>query len=663
MIKTEGSSENTNNEKGRIDATFPASANSFFSFTSFNFQAIMLAFLGLLFYANTFTHESAFDDRMAITGNEYVQRGISGIPDILTHDAYQSYLEQRGGGNQLSGGRYRPLSLITFAIEQQVLGVNDETVVSSDAREELAAQQMHTRHVMNVLLYILSVIALFYLFKQVIFPSQPLPAFIGAMLFLIHPVHTEVVANVKSRDEILSVLFIALTFINVFQYQVANRTKNLVLACLFFFLALLSKEYAVTLIVLLPLSIYIVLGRSVNASVRSVLPFLVPLGLYLLMRFAATSGPAEGAEQNVMNNPYLYATVSQKVATELLVLLYYIKLLFFPYPLVADYSYSQIAYTDFSNPLVWCSLVLHLAIIVAAIWLIRRRHILGFAFAIYMLNLLLISNLFFSIGAPMGERLIYHSSIGFAITIAYMLNAVAARMKPSPISRGALATLLVAVAVLSGFKTISRNKDWKNDSTLFLKDVHTVPNSALVNNNAAAACMAVAKKEKANKVTRDKWFQQAIAYLDKVIAIDPNHINARSNRGLCYFNMGYPDKALPDWVLVRKAEPADPRVNQYLSILAKYYFNQGLHYGMLAGKQDSAIVAFQKGTMINPGDAFMWHNLSIASYLHGSLNEAKMAAGKALALAPNSESSRRLNERVNSISVKSASFNIPWAIR
>ncbi|MES2702735.1 MAG: tetratricopeptide repeat protein [Bacteroidota bacterium] len=636
-------------------ATAPAKAvgDPALTLLSFRVQAFIIIVLGLVFYANTFSHQAAFDDRMAITSNEYVQRGVAGIPDILTHDAFQSYLEQRNGGNQLAGGRYRPLSLITFAIEQQFLGVNDEVDNSiatgrgaSDAQEGKIAQQMPPRHVVNVLLYILSAVVLLHFFRKIIFPGNELAAFCAALLFLIHPIHTEVVANVKSRDEILSVLFIALTFIKLFAYIDTRKRSALVWSLVYFFLALLSKEYAITLVVLLPLSIYIFRQQSATVSAKAFIPYLLPLALYFLLRFAAVSGPAEGAEQNIMNNPYLYATGAQKIATQITVLLTYIKLLVWPYTLAADYSYSQIPYTGFADVIVWLSLIVHLLIASVMIIAIRKRHIIGFAIAIYLLNLLLVSNLFFNIGAPMGERLIYHSSVGFAIALAWLIFKAVAKTQPS--ARIRLAGALMAVLViLSAFKVVNRNKDWENDTTLFLADVQTVSNSILVNNNAAAACMANAKKGM-SKPERDEWFRKAIAYFNVALSKHPDYTHARLNRGLCYFNMGEPDKALPDWDTVRRQEPANQKVQYYFSVLGKYYFSQGMRYGR-ENKADSAVMAFTKGTMVDPNAADMWYNLGYAHFNARSYDQASKALERSLQLRPGNSSATQLYNQVRSM--------------
>src|SRR5947207_3331207 len=95
---------------------------SFSWLLEFKAQAIIVAALAVIFYANSFSNEYAHDDGIVIVKNEYVLEGFAGIKGILTKDAYDSYYRQLNTTNQLKGGRYRPLSIITFAIEQQFLG-------------------------------------------------------------------------------------------------------------------------------------------------------------------------------------------------------------------------------------------------------------------------------------------------------------------------------------------------------------------------------------------------------------------------------------------------------------------------------------------------------------------------------------------------------------
>jgi protein O-mannosyl-transferase len=207
----------------------------FWSMRGFRLQALIVLVLSLAFYCNSFLNEYALDDGIVIVKNEYVQEGTSGIFDILTKDAYDSYYRQLNSSNELKGGRYRPLSIVTFAVEQEFMGSLDKDSVKAILQQNMLSgigpeqkekinHEMHVRHVLNVVWYILSLLALLYFLRYIVFRGNPLMALIAAVIFTIHPIHTEVVANVKSRDEIMSLLFICLTFI--FTFKARNIKRN-----------------------------------------------------------------------------------------------------------------------------------------------------------------------------------------------------------------------------------------------------------------------------------------------------------------------------------------------------------------------------------------------------------------------------------------------------
>jgi tetratricopeptide (TPR) repeat protein len=613
---------------------------------NFKFQAIFLALISILFYANTFKHEYAFDDMMAIVSNEYVQEGVSGIGKIMTTDAYQSYLEQRNGGNQLAGGRYRPLSLVSFAIEQQLLGVNEfgettngRTSIRSNEQEEKMIQDMHFRHVVNVLLYALCVVVLLAFFRSIIFPDHPIAAFIAALFFAIHPLHTEVVANVKSRDEILSVLFLCFTYLFAFKYKDGHVKKHLYFALLSFFLALLSKEYAVTTVLLLPAAFYIFRKETLAQSLKSFLIYLVPLGCYFMLRLSSVTGPAEGANEDIMNNPYMNATTVQQLATKLLVLGRYIQLLFFPHPLSADYSFNQIPYTDFSNPLVWASVTVYSVMILAMIMLFKQRNRISFAIGFFLLNLVLVSNLLFNIGAPMGERLVFHSSVGFVILIAAFLQFIIDKIKPIKAGVYLVGSLSLIVVFASGFKVMVRNEDWKSNTTLFMKDVETSPNSALTNTNAGSSCMNFAKSTQ-DIAQRAAWMKKAIVYFTKTLTINPNHMLARTNRGLCHYNTGNPEKALSDWDSVRQKNPNMANLSYYLTQVSQLFFTKGIQAGK-ENKTQEAIAYFLKADYAAPNVPDVWYNLGVAYTIAGDVPAAKNAFEKTIKIAPGYEDAQK----------------------
>ena len=202
----------------------------------FKIQAVVVAALAFLLFCNTFQHEYALDDTIVIAKNEYVYEGFSGIGSILTKDAFDSYYKQFNSSNQLSGGRYRPLSIVTFAVEQQFLGPIPQNKVDSvvshagenGKQEDWFNKNMHVRHVFNVMWFMASMVVLLYFLRYVVFKNNPLMAVIATILFVVHPIHTEVVANVKSRDEIMSLLFLGLTFIFAFKYYELKDKKWLI---------------------------------------------------------------------------------------------------------------------------------------------------------------------------------------------------------------------------------------------------------------------------------------------------------------------------------------------------------------------------------------------------------------------------------------------------
>lgn len=649
-------------EEAVKEARLPMPSSSLFSFSDFRTQAIILSIIGFVFYFNSFFNEFALDDGIVIIKNEYVQQGIRGIPKILSKDAYDSFYRSMNAKDQLSGGRYRPLSIVTFAIEQQFIGTNPDGKAipncwdkngngKTDVEEDLnddglwnemdcAIYGMHVRHAINVLIYVLSVVVLLYFLRNIVFPLEPDIAFIATLLFTIHPLHTEVVANVKSRDEIMSLLFICLTFIYAFRYRDDNKTATLLKALLCFFLALLSKEYAITLIVLLPLAFYLFKNYSFQNGIKAFLPYTLVVVVYLVIRLSIVVLKANVPDNEVLNNPYLFATKVQKMATEISTTLNYLKLLIFPHPLSADYSYNAIPYKDFTNPVVWLSLFVHVGMIIAAIKLFKKRHVLCFAIAFYLMNLFLVCNIFLNIGATMGERLIYHSSVGFVIALAFMLVKGFEKMRVAAASRRiVLLGLLAIVIVASAFKTIERNAEWKNDITLFTKDVETVPGSTLANGNAGARYIDLSERPE-NKGKQKELLAKAIGYLDKAIAIHPRYVTSYINRGLAYYKLDDLEKTKANWDMVEVYYPHYPDIPRYKDILATGYLNRGLDLGK-NHKVMEAIAEMEKAKQIAPNNPEIWYNIGGAYFTINDYQKALEAWGKTLEIKPDHQQAQQ----------------------
>ena len=664
-------------EKEPVSTSSSVSNAQSWSFNDFKVQAIIVALLAFVFYFNSFFNEFAHDDGIVIVKNEYVLEGFSGIWSILTKDAYDSYYRQLNTTNQLSGGRYRPLSIVTFAIEQQFLGAVPVDRVDSVLKQNISygvtgpSQQklvnnMHVRHVVNVLIYMLSVVVLLYFFRYIVFKDNPIMAFIAAVIFTIHPIHTEVIANVKSRDEIMSLLFMCLTFIYTFKYMEHKKIGTLVAALLCYFLAFLSKEYAITMIVLLPLSLYIFGNYSIQKSILAFLPFVIVLGIYFAIRLSIVAAKSDSSDNEVLNNPYLFASVTEKLATEISTSLNYIKLLLFPYPLSADYSYNSIPYVDFSNFKVWLSIVVHGGMIVAAIVLFQKiigikseaakkakmksapvtqasnsislntAAIFLFAIAFYFLHLLLVCNIVFDIGATMGERLIYHSSVGFAIAIAWFLVKGTEMIKNRSTAKASLAAVMSVIIILCGIQTMARNAAWKNDATLFTTDIKTVPNSVLVNANVAASYITIADYQKTES-DRRKYLYDAIAILNHTLTIHRTFVAGFLNRGIAWYKLGDVDRAKPNIDTVRSLYPNYPTLPGMYKLMSDYYLKNGWESYGKKGMYPEAIAEYKKGLAIDSTNIDLWYNMGGAYYTNKQYPEALGAFQRALKINPQNQ--------------------------
>lgn len=615
----------------------PPGQDGKFSFSSFNFRALALLVIGLLLYSNTVNNEYALDDGIVIQKNDYVQKGFKGIKKIMSSDAYESYYRQMNAKQQLSGGRYRPLSIVTFAIEQQLFGSSEKPKPDANGIIKPSTELSAERHLVNVVLYILSVIALFYFLLHFIFYDHPDVAFLAALIFLIHPMHTEVVANVKSRDEIMSFLFIVLTFISVFRFARDRRPLQLIGGLVFYFMALLSKEYAITLIVLIPMLLYIMKG-DFTKSLLATAPYLIVALVYLALRFHVVGMGATQENTDVLNNPYMFATPAEKQATIIEVLDHYLRLLFVPYPLSSDYSYNTIPYVGFSNPKVWLSIVIHLSMIAAMIVLFIRRNIISFALAFYLFHLFLVSNLRFDIGATMGERLVYHSSLGFAICIAMLISQLTRKVQETKTRETLLAAVCVVLVACSAIVVIPRNADWKNDNTLFIKDAGTVPNSALVNGNAGKAYVDLSEQP-GNKADEKELLKKAMYHLQRAVSIHRKYVNGYLNLGVCYYKLHDYDRAKAYWDTVRTIFPNNPYLSQNLPLLGKAYMNDAFAIG--AKDPEKATALLEKAVACDPSNPDLWYNLGGASYTIHDYARAREAWTQTLLLKPDYEQAKQ----------------------
>ncbi|MEM1120739.1 MAG: tetratricopeptide repeat protein, partial [Bacteroidota bacterium] len=213
-----------------------------------------------MLYAYSATFEYVLDDQIVLTNNTFTKKGFDGIYDIMTKESFVGrFGEQK---NLVTGARYRPLSIVTFAMEYQFFGAN--SVIS---------------HSINVLLYALLGLLLFRILS-LFFPLSEEKAwyfsvpFLATLLFVVHPIHTEVVANVKGRDEIMTLLGALGALYGSYKFVFTKKSVFLFFSFCTFFLALLSKENALTFLAVIPLSLYFFTETSFKKIGITLLPLL-----------------------------------------------------------------------------------------------------------------------------------------------------------------------------------------------------------------------------------------------------------------------------------------------------------------------------------------------------------------------------------------------------
>ena len=592
---------------------------------------VLLVIMSFALYANTLHHEFALDDDIIICKNEHVLKGLAGMGDIMTKDVFDSYYKSLNLQAQLAGGRYRPFSVATYAIEQEFIGtlpnglqkdswdINHNKI--QDPGEDVNHDGLFTdrdfkvrgtmlRHFNNVLLYAIGICMIYLFLSSWFFRDKKWMALLITMLFLAHPLHTEVVANMKSRDEILSLLFMVFTLHLSFLYIDTRKRMLLLWMAITYFIALLSKEYGATLLLITPLALW-VWFRKLKVQ-DMILPMAV-LGITFAVYYSIRSGVVLDIGSNsvqdseLLNNPYLLATDAQAAATKWFINLKYFMLLLYPAVMSNDYSYCVIPYQEYSNPAVILSILLILGSVAALVYTIRKRSWLAFPIAFALLHLFLVNNMFFNIGATMGERLVYHTSLGTCILLVYGAYFLFRNILKN---KGEWIVLLfVPVIVVYSAKTIARNPAWKNDYALTMTDVQHFPNSVMLNGNACNRLIEMSEFPK-NKKVESLYLDSALNYGRKALALHPRYVTTYLNMGMIKMKKGQVDSAAFFWDKVIELFPVHPNVPQIRQFLSQNYMKQAGDASAVKNFP-AALSAYLKAARYIPQDPGLNYNIGV----------------------------------------------------
>ncbi len=626
----------------------PSKAKRIFPAFIYNKKMIcgLIMVVSFILYGKTLNYGYTQDDAIVITDNMYTKDGVSGISGILGNDTFYGFFKKEGKQFLVEGGRYRPLTLVFFAMGWEMFGEEEGKPLDGTPKSAMYF------HFFTILFYGLTGIVLYLLFIKMLRPSKGddfafFVSFVAAILFITHPIHTEVVANIKGQDEIVALLgSLAAMYFSLKGYY----EKNIVfttLAGVAFFLALLAKENPITFLAVLPLTYFVFTKAKTNEIVMQTAPFLIAGVFFLIIRQSVLGGGFGSENMELMNNPFIkiengkYIAYSggEKMATIFYTLGQYVKLLFFPHPLTHDYYPYHVGTMTFGDWRVIVSFLMYVGLGIYALMGILKKDIVSFGIAFYIITLSIVSNIVFPVGTNMAERFMFMPSVGFCLVIgvlAYRFAKYISGEKKLNTSNFMMPLAFVGIAaLLFSYKTNDRNSAWESNYKLFSTDVEVSKNSAKLRNSMGGSTIEAATKLPETNPERNILLNEAVVHLKEAISIHPNYKNAYLLLGNAHQYLKKFDESIQFYnqALQLDSEYADAENNLTLA-----YRNGGKHHGEVTRNIQKSIQYLEIAHQRDSNDIETLRLMGIAYGMSGNGGKAVEYLEKALKLQPNNPS-------------------------
>jgi hypothetical protein len=429
-------------------------------------QALLLAAVAALIYANALSNDFVFDDLVTFRQDRNI-RSLSTVPRIFTTPE----------------GSFRPVRNASFALDYALSG-----------------DEPWGYHLCNIAYHAACAFLVLLLLRRLTGSGRA--ALIGALLFCVHPVHTESVAYVSGRRDVLTALFFLLGLLAYLRYRRRGQARWILAALGSWLLALGAKEMAITL----PAVVFLhdlVLDRAAlrrHAPIYAVGGALVVAAAawILLSEHRVASGFHGG---DAVRH---YATIPRLLVHDL-------SLLVAPVHLLADYSFEAFplshGFTDVRTLVAVAMLLIVGGIAVAER---RRAPLVTFGIGWFFVTIAPVSQLvpYHELAA---EHWLYLPSVGFCLVVGWGVEALARRFGTRPVL-GILAVVLVAF----GARTMVRNLDWKDEETLWRVTAEAAPGCARAQRNLGAM------------LARRRRWGEAEARLRASLAIQPEQVYGRA---------------------------------------------------------------------------------------------------------------------------------------
>ncbi|HTB05942.1 MAG TPA: hypothetical protein VK806_03240 [Bacteroidia bacterium] len=483
------------------------------------FALVIIAF-SFVIYGNGISNGYSLDDEFVLHGDTIVQKGFKGIPTLF---------KKRYAWDQKGSYGYRPVVTSSFAVENQIFG-----------------KSPHIGHVLNILLYSLLVILIFYLLRKVFYDQVgDYFLFIITAIFLTHPLHTEVVDSLKNRDTILSSLFgffCVYAFIKCFESKsILVRVVWGIIGGISLDLGLLSKPDAYMFLAITPLVLFFIYKGKLKFPAISIVSLLI--AWRICARVTKHILPHSDYHRTFIfiENPLLNSHWYQRIALSFSSFWFYVSKLIFPKDLICYYGFDEMH----PHP-AWADITVIMGILVAGVlvyYLYKNRKDKG----VIMFSLLFFSGSIFAyvnllrVGPGIvAERFMLLPSLGFALIITILLFhffKIKLGDKVMYNNNSTLYLILGGVILIYSGRVIARNPDWNSHMSIYEHDARLAPRSAKLQSLLASAYMEQMQKDKnMSDAKRAEYYDKAERAYQASVDIFPQYSTSWNNLGMIQYS-------------------------------------------------------------------------------------------------------------------------------
>ena len=564
---------------------------------------VILVFTFIL-YGNTIRNQYSLDDNIVAYFDKDVRQGISAIPKL-----FKSHYGTTGKLRY----SYRPIVKATYAIEYEFFEVNP-----------------NISHLVNLLLYALLLIVLFNvllrLFKE--YEGRLIFSLFVVLLFASHPLHTEVVASIKNRDELLSFLGGILGLLFILKFTEQKKIQFLLLSLLSFVFGYLSKPDVMVFVAIYPLSLLMFTKYSRKKILFVFVGFVV---LFLLLRYIPRQFlPEHFRPKAYFENPlFFHRTFVGRFQAAFHTSVFYLKMLFYPHPLLFYYGYNMVPVYGFTVLSV-LSGVFHISLFGYAVSIFKRNKILSFGILFYLITISMFLNFFVPAVGIVAERFAFSAVLGFSIVIVWLLFKISKivienRVTILKVIKTKLFPLFLLILLVFSVQTIIRNNDWYDDLSLYKADIKYLRNSAKANEIYATKLLFELNKQqgKAKDINKVKEIE---TYYLRALEIDSS-FNV-PNKRLGYINTVFYNNSKKGLNYLLKYHDNEPDDAEAVALIALSYENNKSF--------KEAVRFYYKAYELDSNYAPVIEKIANFNFNRGNLDSAIYLNKRIMVLQPNS---------------------------